>query len=551
MKYLYFYIGPDGIVKPNDRLYPVDLLRSITGDQDGLFFRFAFEPEAKRLFVQDNSFRDKLRSGDNKAWEFYNHALDYLNKKAQARFLDQKWGDPQDSGLTKSLSHYPFLWKNLHEIFSEEYNLNPIDMKVYEYVSLPDKDERISLLKEGSTIGEDPINEPMIGLNRNHSSFKKNGDVSFELINKALLIFYLSKMPEILTAIGHPDIAEKVKNAPKPQIMFAIKHNDKTRIFNAKDEADEENIRTAIKDYDGPVVIFDMDHGCKKVCFKNRMTSDFSKPPMDGIYKDILSSCGKQLKVPKEDLFVSFDHGLGRPFISKLSRFKVAWDLLREANPQMKDIPVFIVPFRTENKVVRSSDDEDEKCKRFRATRGVNIEYPFLLISGGGTKGKQLRTVVDSCLEFCYGKSDNQFTTEDEFLGFVDKSKPNIKKDMKHLIDMGYSKKEILDFFAKDFDLFRRAQFRQIYDEVSGKSKKRFSVASMGLGLQINENYIQIQDTINQAEHSNDKKKKNDEAPPSRKHISPRSYEQLLQMKHDREMSAMKTTEQLLHESRI
>ena len=553
MKYLYFYIGPDGTLKPNDRLYPVDLLRAITGEKEGLFFRFAFEPEAKRIFVQDESFRNKLRKGDEQAWTYFNHALDNLNKKAKARFLDRKWGDPQDSGITRPLSHFAYAWRDLNEILNEEFGIKPEDINIYEYVALPDRDERVSLLGKGATIGDFPVNQPMIAINRTHPSLSKEGDVDFKALNKALLIFYLSKMPEIFKALGKEDLVELTKNAASPATMFAIRDKDKTRIFDGKDDLDEEKIRQSIGDYKGPVVIFDLDHSCKKVCFRNKMLSDFADQGFHSLYDDILNSCAKVLRIPKNDVFSSFDHSLSTGFISKISRMPIAWNFLKEANENMPDIPVVMLPFQTDAKVVRNSDEEDEKSKLFRATRGADIPYPFLTLPHRMSRGKLLRTTVDKCLSYCHGEAEEDMSIE-EFLGFLDKTKPIVKKDMQFLIGMGLPKKDILDFFCKEFNLFKRAEYRKVYEEVMGEMSKhtegRKVLASMGPGLQINEHYVRIQDYINDAKHTN-KKKEDPIIQPMKKHIAPRSYEQLLRTKHDKEMSSMKMTEQLLRESQI
>ena len=116
---------------------------------------------------------------------------------------------------------------------------------------------------------------------------------------------------------------------------------------------------------------------------------------------------------------------------------------------------------------------------------------------------------------------------------------------------MGLSKKEILDFFATEFHLFKRAEYRKVYEEVLDEMddrKLRKVTASMGKGIQINEHYVMIQDYINQSQHVKPQKLNPE---PKKKHIAPRSYQQLLSMKHDREMSYMKTMEQLLRESTL
>lgn len=554
MKYLYFYISPDGKLNPNDKLYPLDLIKAIHGNMDGMFFRFAFEPEAKKIYVQDESFRQKLNSGDEQAWTFFNHALEGLNKKSNARFLDRQWGDPQDSGIIRSLSHFAHCWKDLNKIFSEEFGIKPEDINIYEYIALPNRDEKIFLLTSGSLIGDTPVNQPMIGINRSHQSLKKDGDVNFCAINKALLIFCLSKMPEILKALGKEDVAELIKETPKPSLMFAIRDKEKTRIFNGKDNLNEEKIKKSITNYKGPVVIFDLDNGCKKICFRNKMHSDFSEGQLKPIYEDVINSCAKLLKVKKSDLFSSFDHRLSTGFISKLSRFPIPWHILREASDTINDIPVVMLPFDSDIKIIKNSDEEDDKSKLFRATRGEDVEYPFLSIPHGMGKGKMFRGIIDHCLSFCHGGDYEQKLSEEEFLDFLEKTKPTAKKDMQFLIGMGLSKKDVLDFFAKEFNLFKRAEYRKIYEEVIDemseiKEVKRV-MASMGKGLQINEHYVAIQDYINNAKHTTPNDKPIVEQPPKR-HISPRSYEQLLRMKHDKEMSSMKTTEQLLRESEL
>jgi hypothetical protein len=81
----------------------------------------------------------------------------------------------------------------------------------------------------------------------------------------------------------------------------------------------------------------------------------------------------------------------------------------------------------------------------------------------------------------------------------------------------------------------------------------------MGLGIGINDWwYIGSQEALNQSAHQNDQPstkpfnlKERKSRKPKPEDGKPKSYEEMLGSKHDAEMPAQKTTEQLLEESRI
>lgn len=557
MKYVYLYVDPSGKVNPNKDLLPVDALRQ-KDNLDGVYFRFCYEDKSNKIYVQDPSFRKTLSKGDEDAWKFFNRALEFLEKNNDARFAAREWGEPEHSGIKRRLSDYPECWVYLNEVFSEEFSCKPIDIPVYEHLAADvEFSDFVYLMPVGSKIGDKETTQPMLGLNRNHDAAKGELDVSMKAMGFGLVKYYLRHASHILKACGRDDLAEQCSKGVAQTTLFAINQNGKTRVFKSKPGMeDEAAIKGGLKEAE-EMILFRFDKEVRRICVKNKLPCDFQEnDKLKGMIEHIRTNIAKQYDLPRHMVTISFDDGLSSGFVSKISRIKPIWDMINTTIPehaqQIQDFPILHLPFNHECTVCEGPEDEPDNVKTFRAARGIQLNYPFFTVGNIG-RGMATRKIMDRILSFFFG---NDPADPEEFMDFVKDHREEIKSDMKFLTSMGYGKSDVLDFFAGGFDLLKRAEYRKIYDQLCRPMSK--TAQSIGLGLGINDWWrYELQDAINQADHSENKPKKKKKKQIEKKDLKnvtpsgPRSYEGMLRMKHDKEMNSQKGVEQLLRESQL
>ena len=560
MNYKFLYAGPDGHIRENNFILPKEVLLHLDGHKEGLLFRFCWDKENNKIFIQDESFRDMLNSGDKEAWNVLNHCLRHLSLNG-ARFVEQAFGDPVDSGIYRKMSDYAKSWKDITKFLKREFDIEPIDIDIYEYVPLPENEsETVRFLPKGATIGEKTLEKLTIGVNR--YLHKPIGcqckDVNYELIGVMLSAFYLDHIKEIAASSDSNSFKEALDKLDDPKLMLALNDNEKTRIFRPKanEGRDESKIRNDLK-YDGPIIFFSFDKSSGVLCIKNHLLGYlYENPVTKKMLEDILSSASKISGFPKHRIALTCDPSTNSGFKSKLNRYKIPWTLLPEPKTDMDVIEVRLnIDWQFPSKIIKDEKEEDsiEGLKNYRAARGMTVSYPLMVVNGDQGMGKKLRSILDNVLEFSNGKSSPHDSAKLIIRLKDTEVRSRVETDMKFLMLMGLAHNDVLDFFAGRDELAKRMEFSMIFDSVlaeSGHTHTRTIKASMGRGLQINDWFGASQEILNQAQHEqastkpfNLKKKKQP--------VIIRGYEDMLRMTHDKESSAQKTIEQLLRESQI
>lgn len=569
-KYLFFFVGSDGIVRKNNENMPLDILKKKYITNDELIFRFIFDKQNNTLFIQDESFRDRISMGDNLCWNMLNQSLLELEKQTGLRLPNRKFGDPVDSGIIRKLSDYKSAWEKISLFFNNEFNVNPIDILVYEYV--PTKGNNIKdimMIYPQTEIENITINECGIAINRliNKKDMYKEKDVSFETLCNVLFCFYLENIKEIMSSINTKEslsILSKIQEDNKSyNNMFAIYENNKTRIFeiNNKNEHLFSNlkIRKSLKNYDGPIILFCFDNSQNTVIIKNYLISCIINNNIGKkILNDIIDFMSKVFKVDKQNILVSFDTSFGLPHINKIRNIFPLWEIIAQKYTDPINIDIIETPFLhngSKSVLINNSDDEDlksPKLKAFRSIRGISISYPFIAVNNLISRGKIISEILKTYNDLRQEK-EKEPSGEKLILFLNNKEKrEKIKYQMSCLIMMGIKLKDILDIYSDQSSLIKRAEFRNILDEVVlSMNDKKMIYASLPIG--INDWWrLSVQEGLNQ--EKNEKPKipkpfnlKKTKENPSRE---PLSIEKMLERSHDQSQS-QKPIEILLRESQI
>lgn len=546
-KNLYFYVAPDRSIQENPNIMPLAVLEKFH-DNNGLYFRFSYAPQENKFYIQDGSFRSLLRQGDEPAWSMLNQALEAIAKQHGGRMPARAYGDPPDSSIWRKTSDYSQAWREIVGATMEETGLEAPDLPVHEYVPGPgQEDETVSIdSKDG---------KPFIRLNRFAHQSKAlivaGEDVDYELLSILVKACYISNLPNIVPY-----------EHPMPSHMFAIRQDNKTRIFKAKNGNDgfpfgDRNVRDALGTYDGPVITFCVDKKAKRLTVKNGLLSTiYGDEALSQMLEDIVGKTCKTCNIPAQLLTITCDPCLDSGYVSKLSRHAAVYLLAQtESDMEVMEAPIHVPSVAI---VINSPKDEEVKtnsCPAYRAARGIAVSYPFMLVDSRETMGRRARAMLDACLS---GDADCEDTKPIIFALAMESKviRTAAKADMELLISLGMSKHDILDFFSPKRDPLRRHEFRKLLDEASQSlTSGKTITASIGKGLNINDWFHGSQEAelgrarqgkeeLTQRKPFNMKRRK---APSA----APRNYEQLLMTRHDKDLSSYKGLEQLLRESQI
>ena len=399
-KYQFFFVGSDGIVKRNDDLMPVDVVQEAC--PKGPVMRFAFEPSENKIYIQDESFRKILSSGDECAWHLINHALYALEEQTGARFPRRDFGDPPDSAILRKLSNYPRAWEKIKRTISG-LGVEPIDVPVYEYVAPTERiSETVVFLPVGATLGDRQADTPTLGVNRMiHKAIPDMADgqdIDYSLMSMALQCFYLDNIKDLMAAIGTEESQKVLDALSKTHIscrMFAMDMNGKTRIFKADEDPEgkfpsEEDIRQKLPTYQGPVVMFDWEDGA--IDLKNVLpTKMFSDEVGKRMAEDIKKALSRTSGI--EDVHFGMDPSLNSPYAYDSKIMSSMLSCLCEGDIQVPVDFIEVPGLKTESITVGGPKDEEHLIPGFqsyRAARGISIEYPFVAIRAEMTGGKKL-----------------------------------------------------------------------------------------------------------------------------------------------------------------
>jgi len=494
-KYQFFFVGSDGVVRLNEQLMPIDVVRQAC--PKGPVMRFAFDQAENKIYIQDESFRKLLSVGDDCAWHLVNHALYTLESQTNLRFPKRDFGDPLDSAILRKLSNYPTAWERIKRTLSDS-GVDPVDMPVYEYIAPPERaSETVVYLPVGSPLGDRKADAPALGLNRMiHKAvpdMASGEDIDYNLMSMALQCFYLENIKDLMREIGSPEAVSVLEALSKTSLscrMFAMDMEGKTRIFKATTDNEgkfptEKDIRDKLPTYSGPVVIFDWDNG--SIDLKNALPSRmFSDETGKRMANDIKKSFSRVSKMPPEEIFFGLDPTLDSPYAYDS---KTIFPLLSCLCEGERHVPVdFIeVPGLSQQSIVVDDPKDEERMipgfQSFRATRGISISYPFVALRAEMRHGKKLGEMARRYRELRGDKEDRVG------LGFVkwindDVERESIRKRMKKMLHMGIQKKDILDIFSTETDLLKRAEYGLILDEAYEElCPKKVTLAGKAIGV--------------------------------------------------------------------
>lgn len=495
-KYQFFFVGSDGIVRHNDELMPLDVVKEAC--PKGPVLRFAFDPDDNKIYIQDESFRQRLAQGDECGWHLVNHALYALEEQTNSRFPKREFGDPEDSAVLRRLSQYPEAWVRIQRVFSD-LGVEPVDVPVYEYVAPKERaSETVVFLPSGATLGDRPAEKPTLGVNRMiHKAIPDMADgpdIDYRLMSMALQCFYMDNLENLMKSIGTKEALAVLDATKKTKLacrMFAMSMDGKTRVFKATPDEEgkfptEEDIRNKLPSYQGPVVIFDWDEN-GSITLKNALPSKmFSDSVGKKMAEDIKKSFGRIANIPGERISFSLDPTLDSPYSYDSQTISTMLGCLCEGE---KQVPVdFIeVPGLDEQSVSVSNPEEEEKLipgfQNYRATRGIEVKYPFVALRAEMTRGKKLGEMARKYREL-RGDKDNRKGMS--FIRWIndDGERSKLSKRMSRMLHMGFSRSDILDVFSSETDLLRRAEYGIVLDETCEKfCPKKVALAGHPIGV--------------------------------------------------------------------
>jgi len=535
---IHYVFTPDGSAFENPEMLPLDGL-----PHGPSALRVVLDDDARRIWIQDESARKALGEGAKEAWELLNKALLGIDQRHDLRFLDRSYGDPEGMNVRRRLSRYPS-WSRLVRFMGEEFNSVPVDVSVVEHCD-PSKPDMAFI----------PGDDPVILANRN-AFLCPGGDQSFNAMSDALFRYYLRNLREIMTAFP----AEWERFGPRydrwrgktlQEAFFAVKSSDGVRLFRMPmDEGGaptgQEEIEKSVGD--APYVIFVHEPDSRNVALLNMLPAHADEELLRGLIERV----AKSSKLSPQEMVLTFDPALSKPFVTRLSSYVIARDVLDEAKWIGQDIRVVEAPVDVvgDATVIPSPEEEDNRAptsKRYRAVNGIDVRYPFLLVDSRiRSKGKKLRAILDA---LCPSHDPLSKLDEEQFTRLArGPLREAIRARVDYLSEMGLDNRSVLDLMT-GADLVRRAEIREIMG--APRIATAAKVADFGPELGINDWWhLGLQETLNRAQHKDETPKKR---PYNLKRVRalPATIEEMLRFRHDKEMTAQKITEELLRESQI
>jgi hypothetical protein len=248
--------------------------------------------------------------------------------------------------------------------------------------------------------------------------------------------------------------------------------------------------------------------------------------------------------------------------------------MLNEQTDGPGDLRVLEIPIDVVNgaKILRSNREERELVPDslgYRVGHGLDVKYPFMVVDNRiKSRGRKFRRILHEALRFL-GKPESKNVLElGEMLAELNKSRhPEysnvLNNKVSFLLRIGLEPNDILDFLVEPHDVHSRIKHKrailEAQEELGRQSRKQAFIsssktASIGPSYDINSWWhIGLQEELNKAQH---------EKPVVKQPVDPSSlkkkdkkepvpYEKLLDKGRDKNLSSMKSTEQLLRESQI
>jgi hypothetical protein len=582
--YSFYVAAPDGIVRENPLQAPLDVVKE-SYPEGTIILRFGLDQANNTVFIQDESFRERMKDGDEAAWELVNRSLEAIESKTGIRFPKQEHGDPPDSAITRNLSDYQSAWDRISKFMGSELGVSPVDMPVYEYVAGQGREaESVIYLPTGTYLGDAPSDRPMLGVNRMLHRAVRNlynlgdwRDVDGDLMGDALACFYLDNIDELMNDIGTPGakaVLDAIQKEDEWPTMFAMDLDGSTRVFRAKDDlTNEASIRDGMPWYDGPIVMFHFDKDDNSIVVRNHLLSCMYKDENGKrICDDITDIISRRTGKMKAHISMSFDPTFGQPYITKTKHVPLLWHAIIDRDPRARDVMIMEVPFSPGDEdyaVVKEPQDEDKQAPglaAFRAARGIMVDFPLIVVDNRLNRGRKLRSIAKA-----YEKVTGHHFDDDEngielALKLKDeKNRSKTRKKMSRLLEMGMTAKDVLDLYSDKTSLPKRVAYREILDEALAGGAPRLVAVAQHAGGGLIQTRERAAPGINDwwwpsAQEGLKEGDEDEEAPIPLNEVSAEgaqpapplrpSMEVLLERDRD-ELQSQKTTEQLLRESQI
>lgn len=571
----YFYADPAGTVHENPQVWPLAVLANRY--PKGIVLRFAYDRELDKIYIQDQNIRRLMGSGDRDVWHYVNEAAKFVKREFGAGFLDREFGDPPGTAAKRNLSQYAKAWQYLNDYLSDEIGVPPVNMTVCEFVPDGNRRDPVSLEIAGSACGEGTIDEPSIHINRymHKEGLSESEDVDWDLLNETLARFYLRNVREIhdiAAGEDHSGLLDRYEDALGYELMVAYAAGGDVKIIRASDNGlSEQEVRRAVPNAEG-VTLFSYIPEQKRLVFHNRMPTDMAgKEGLSDVLASITKLAARSSNARPDDIVVSFDPALNAPFVTKMGRYKIPSELGKDRfGKDLGELAVVEVPIGVPRgaMLVRKSSEEPDRLKDFRVRFGLAVDYPFLAVDNRThSLGGKYRAMLDALAKPSgEGKKASRWIERDrEFVSEIrsEEQARKVQRQMEFMLRMGMPRTYIVDFYAGRQDPPKRAEYRMILRKAwdkAGIGTRRYAAsktAAIGPAYDVNSWWhIGLQEELNRAQHDSADQRQALEPYNMRKireHKGPKKkpYEALLNPQRDKDLGYMKTTEQLLRESRI
>jgi len=581
----FFILGCNGQVFENKEKLPLEAVQEMEQFKTcPKLMRFAFSPQMNTIYVQDGrEWKELLLNGHEEAWMFLNDILRYI----QATFRNQpklEYGEPPGTAEIRKLHQFEDAWLKLKEYIKKDMEAEIKDIPVVEYMPIEEDKTIITFNPSGGTKADVTTQEPTLFVNRKIDEF---GQPNYEFLNKELLNQYLLHFKDLHTE-------EYGKNQNDYELYFAMHKDKETKVFKtSKEQAnklfDEKTLRTepSLQNYDGPIILFYYFPKWNRMEFIGGDEATYRKySTTNQMIDDIKRKLSKLKKIKESDIIVSYDDVSATPYHTTLSKHACLWDfvsdVLLDEGRTPRDINMVEMPL-DEDKLAKLVNSPSE-AGTSQNNLPPDITYPCIFVeSRNKNMGIKYREILKEYIKFNKEILQNTLLSY-SFKDFTDKeipafteelNKPEnqevVKEIIRDLLDVNCDPRTILDFFAPRSNLVQRAAYWEIIDDLASeydikKTMRRIknlkaSVKQASLDIGINDwQKYGLQEKLNQAQHVNNKQT----APAGRSGLTPSfnlkekrkvnpvlSTEGLLSKQHDKDLGFMKTTEQLLDESRI
>jgi len=581
-----FYIASaDGKVFENNQKLPLEAL-PVEQVGQAMVLRFAFDPRSSSIYIQDaKDWHGDIASGEDKAWDILNVALRFIRQKHGVQ-PKMRYGEAPGTFQIRKASQYTTAWEEITSYIRKEFNAPAKDIPVVEYVPNDVTADMVVFKPQGGTAGDVEIKGPAFFINLSMNDF---GSLDYDKVNEAIAKRYLAHV-----GIIHPTEWDSHLKGTD-HLYFAI-WDGETKVFKTSHEQrsrmlDEDSLRMepSLRGYKGPILLFSFDSKSKRLTLHNAYRNTIEKSNfLKQVLGDIMRKMAKVKSISESSIILAQDDMSTKPFVTKMSRQGFLWDFIRdvlapEAQMQPYDLSIVEAPLTKDGemkaKLVLTPEDERSipAAVALRAKHKIDVKYPYIAvdsrIKSNGMKYHELLKEYASLFQSLQQLPliHHNFTEDgapfDEYKTQSMKTENKEQQAMAYMLETGMERKAVLDFFSPRENIEHRAYHMKMLDKMfdiykQNKAKRRVQSAGINktasLDLGINDWYFYtLQEGLNETQHTNDKVPVDPTKPINTLKREPQvsqsqnSTEGLLNKKHDRELNYMKTTEQLLRESRI